>query len=455
MHTYKNYNRWDKFDIDAALKDCDQDVIPCQQPLALQESSLSADPMQDMKRARNRVVEGERTQRSIQASKQPVEKDADGWRIEGNAQFKKGNYMDAVECYTHSIEDVETVLAYANRAMANLKLGEHKEAEEDCSRALVLDNQFLKAYQRRAVAREALGNLEGAVEDLEVAVQLEPTSEAAKKTFLECLEKIAKSEKLPPVKTQIEVPVVVSKQQKSKNKTGSDRKNIAVIPVLQEMTTPSTDGIPGQNKAIIHVQAENNSGSSSQAAKISKPDDSKDVGKKRAGGVDPQATVYESFTTEEKSVSKGNSQVSSQQTSPRLPVKLPSKPPKSSAEFEAVWKSLKAASMNEKSAYISSIDAKSFPSIFKSSLSPPILVGVVDCALHELGKMNIAPEGLELWASTLEALVKVPRFKMVAMCISKKDRGEIGQAWDAACATRGDDDEYRNRLLQCRKAHGV
>lgn len=455
MHTYKNYNRWDKFDVDAALKECDGGTHPSPEPLAPQRLPSTADPMQDMKRTRNRTVVGERPLQSPQAPKQPMEKDADGWRVEGNVQFKKGNYVDAVECYTHSIKQVETVLAYANRGMAKLKLGDHKEAEEDCSKALELDNQFLKAYQRRAVAREALGNLEGAVEDLESAVRLEPSSEAAKKSFLECLEKIAKAEKLQPLKNKVQVFVEVSNKQKSKNSMESERKRPNAEPVLQEVTTISRNLSTEQDNRVKMVHPESNLGEPSQVTKISKTNDSTDAEKDKAKVFESQARVDMLQSTEEKPVSERKSQESLQQNSSHLPVKLPSKAPKSSAEFEAVWKSLKAGSMDEKSAFISGIGVESFPGIFKSSLSPPVLVGVVNCALHTLGKGDITVGILELWTSILEALIKVPRFKMVAMCISRKDRAKMGQAWDAVISTRGDDDEHRNRLLLCRKPYGV
>ena len=65
----------------------------------------------------------------------------------------KGAYGDAIAYYTDSLKYMPSCLAYANRAMAQLKLGNAAEAEADCTAALELDVGYVKAYQRRATAR--------------------------------------------------------------------------------------------------------------------------------------------------------------------------------------------------------------------------------------------------------------------------------------------------------------
>ena len=62
-------------------------------------------------------------------------------------------------------------MAYANRAMAYLKMGRYGDAERDCSAALKLDALYLKAWQRRATARRAQGKLPEAVADFEEALR--------------------------------------------------------------------------------------------------------------------------------------------------------------------------------------------------------------------------------------------------------------------------------------------
>jgi Tfp pilus assembly protein PilF len=64
-----------------------------------------------------------------------------------------------------------TVIAFANRSLASLKLGDAVSAEEDCTSAIALDSTYLKAWQRRAAARTALGRVLDAVDDLECALR--------------------------------------------------------------------------------------------------------------------------------------------------------------------------------------------------------------------------------------------------------------------------------------------
>lgn len=67
-------------------------------------------------------------------------------------------YEAAVDCYSKSLELQQTAVAYANRAMARLKLADKipsraqeflLAAEEDCSAALAIDGHYVKALQRR------------------------------------------------------------------------------------------------------------------------------------------------------------------------------------------------------------------------------------------------------------------------------------------------------------------
>lgn len=98
----------------------------------------------------------------------------------GNAYFKEGKYEAAVECYSRGMEaDRLNVLLPANRAMAFLKLERFKEAEGDCSTAILLDNTYSKAFARRATARVALGKLQEAKRDFEEVLILEPGNKQA------------------------------------------------------------------------------------------------------------------------------------------------------------------------------------------------------------------------------------------------------------------------------------
>ena len=85
----------------------------------------------------------------LQEKQQQHPQTAEGWKDAGNAAFKQGRHGEAIECYGHSLALAPSCLAYANRAMALLKLGRHAQVMEDCSQAIGLDPEYTKAYQRR------------------------------------------------------------------------------------------------------------------------------------------------------------------------------------------------------------------------------------------------------------------------------------------------------------------
>lgn len=102
-------------------------------------------------------------------------------RAKGNESFRTGNYSSAESRYTESLQHEETAAAYANRAMARLKLGDNKGANEDCTSALEINPKYLKAWQRRSHAKSKLGDLLGSAVDAEGALVLDPTSEALRR----------------------------------------------------------------------------------------------------------------------------------------------------------------------------------------------------------------------------------------------------------------------------------
>lgn len=153
-HTYDNYrDKWDAFDVDAALASSDDDHPAPPQPLLA--------PIHTRTLPR------------------PEPATALDWKERGNTQFRNRQYAAALESYTRSIDMQPTCIAYANRAMARLKLNQYGEAEQDASAALELDASYIKAWQRRAAARSALGRALEAAGDLERAVLLAPDNRYA------------------------------------------------------------------------------------------------------------------------------------------------------------------------------------------------------------------------------------------------------------------------------------
>ena len=150
-HTYEHYrDKWDKFDVDAALADAEgqgggtSTQLPPARGGGAASGSTAAIPEA---RVTVPVVHSKPGARAAGPGAAPTT--ADGWKDAGNAHFKAGRFAQAAECYSASLALQPSCLAHANRAMASLKLGRAAEAEADCSEALALDPLYTKAYQRR------------------------------------------------------------------------------------------------------------------------------------------------------------------------------------------------------------------------------------------------------------------------------------------------------------------
>ncbi|KAK7198623.1 TPR-repeat protein [Novymonas esmeraldas] len=97
---------------------------------------------------------------------------------QGNLLFQRGRLPEAVAAYTVGIDldpaSAATHVLYANRAMCRLKLGEWAAAEVDATTCLRMNAGYAKAHYRRAMARKALGKLREARADLEAVLALAP-----------------------------------------------------------------------------------------------------------------------------------------------------------------------------------------------------------------------------------------------------------------------------------------
>lgn len=109
----------------------------------------------------------------------PKQSAADVLKDKGNAAFKAGKFEEAAKHYSAALKKADTAVLRSNRAMAYLKLGEFKGAEEDCTVALTYDKKNVKALLRRGTARAFQGNYEEALSDFEMVLVLEPQNKDA------------------------------------------------------------------------------------------------------------------------------------------------------------------------------------------------------------------------------------------------------------------------------------
>lgn len=157
-----DYRAWDKFDVEKACEDGSSD-------------EYETDEEWEVERKKQAAI---------------LEKD------KGNDYFKRGDYDNAIECYTKGADlDPTNPLLPANRAMALLKQEKFGAAEIDCTMALSLDPLYTKAYLRRGTARMGLKKYSAAKEDYERVLSLEPQNKKAK-SDLDIIEKELSKENL-------------------------------------------------------------------------------------------------------------------------------------------------------------------------------------------------------------------------------------------------------------------
>lgn len=158
-HTYDYYrDKWDKFDIDRALAEVDED-----NPTAsvMDENVHSSKNRQIEQAGKSPMLHPSLMYSSVPAdglsstvavtrSSQPEQMDGNdlsvSLRSEGNNAYAKGEYMRAVDLYHAAAEaatstpsnaknrEVNLVCAFSNMAMAHLKVHDWKSAEECSSR---------------------------------------------------------------------------------------------------------------------------------------------------------------------------------------------------------------------------------------------------------------------------------------------------------------------------------
>ncbi|XP_077599796.1 sperm-associated antigen 1A-like [Stigmatopora nigra] len=107
---------------------------------------------------------------------------------EGNHLFKHGQFGDALDKYSQTIDgctqagsgDPEDLsILYSNRAACHLKVGNSPECIEDCTKALELQPFSLKALLRRAAAYESLERYRKAYVDYKTVLQIDVEVRAA------------------------------------------------------------------------------------------------------------------------------------------------------------------------------------------------------------------------------------------------------------------------------------
>lgn len=121
----------------------------------------------------------------------------------------------------------------------------------------------------------------------------------------------------------------------------------------------------------------------------------------------------------------------------------------SGSEFEVSWKRLKGDDKG-KEAYLRQLDPMQLPKIFKQSLTPAALYGIVTVALGLAASQN-DHFGVQL----LENMKEVPRFDMIVLSLSRRDKVSLKEDFDAAANAPIIDSMVAKRLAAVRKSYRV
>eukprot|EP00903_Cladosiphon_okamuranus_P005495 g5477.t2 len=318
-HTYdKGYSKWDKFDIDAAMRSVDEEEDGGTDEKRRKEGNnvngsdrdTDDDETQDTPRLtpatmveRSASQGGRRPPPPKAAAPPPVtipptrspgdlEKEE---RERGNAKFGQGDFEGAVKCYTRCVGmNSKSSLAFSNRAMSYLKLKEFGKAEADCDSALRLDPRHVKSLQRRATARNALGKHRAALADLQTAAEIDQSSKQVRKDLSKTLETLKTVVRRAP-KRQVKVESVPLPAPKPRGYSPPTKTDDA-RPHPANLASPD---LAPDGTAVVAVSATNTSAPVTGSQEETVAPFSSVLHQSRDKRVDGESNVYQARTTVE------------------------------------------------------------------------------------------------------------------------------------------------------------
>ncbi|KAL4354172.1 hypothetical protein GQ457_06G021710 [Hibiscus cannabinus] len=336
--------------------------------------------------------------------------DANSEKELGNECFKQKKFKEAVDCYSRSIALSPTAVAYANRAMAYLKIRKFQEAEDDCTEALNLDDRYIKAYSHA-----------------EFGLRLEPKNQEMKKQHAE-------------LKALYEKDVLQKASRVTRRSMqGQDAGKLETIE--NELGAhPVSDGT--QRMGVATVQGHQTK--VSECDEQSKPEKAsvtlEEIGKRNlmAGSRTDGTQIDAGITGQE--IIKRNTKTRKQELKP-LVQELASRaasramvdaaknirPANTAYRFEVFWKALsgdRSLQTHLLKVCVSVAPPTALPRIFKDAMSVSMLVDIVKCVA------TFFREEMDLAIKYLENLTKVPRFDMLTLFLSPTDKADLLKVWD-------------------------
>ncbi|KAK4273393.1 hypothetical protein QN277_021806 [Acacia crassicarpa] len=319
----------------------------------------------------------------------------------GNEYFKQKKFKEAIDCYSRSIAFSPTAVAYANKAMAFIKLRRFQQAEDDCKEALNLDDRYIKAYSRRATARKELGKLKEAMEDAEFALLLEPENQEVKKQYAD-IKSLYENEIL------LKASGALRSSLQGTQKVGKSEANI--------------------DRATIHPLP--NTTEKSRAADV------------------------QDHTERHSRIKKQEMKASVQHLASRVASRVMAEaaknitPPNSAYQFEVSWRGFSGDPALQ-TRLLKAISPQDLPKIFKNALSSALLMDIIKCVA------SFFTEDTALAVRYLEHLTKVSRFEMLILCLTSTDKHDLRKIWEEVFCSEATPMEYAEILDNLRSKYCV
>ncbi|XP_045647985.1 tetratricopeptide repeat protein 1 [Ursus americanus] len=109
---------------------------------------------------------------------------------EGNAQFKRGDYIEAESSYSQALQmcpscfQKDRSILFSNRAAARMKQDKKEMAISDCNKAIQLNPSYIRAILRRAELYEKTDKLDEALEDYKSILEKDPSIHQAREACM-------------------------------------------------------------------------------------------------------------------------------------------------------------------------------------------------------------------------------------------------------------------------------
>lgn len=354
-------------------------------------------------------------------------------REEGNAHYKRGDYVAAIKCYTRCLGfNARNAVVLSNRAMAFLKNREYAKAEDDCDLALRIDSNHVKSLSRRATARNALGKHRLALLDLERAAALDPKSRQLQTQAVSTKELMRAAIKRAPAQTTKVLIQVIESSEKTEPTAASSSSSKQQVLALDTSVTNDIDvedkeNAPRANRSAREGAKPTQSKTTTLSAPVKTDAASVDVPAQSKPALDQQAPATSPTKTPQVLAD------STKTISHALVPKLPKKAPTTSYEFGRVWKSLalkgdsaqRAQLLAARAAYLERIPPATLRTVFKDSIEPDTL-----CELFHVFRFAMLAQAddsaaVQFVLAFATALATVPRFSMAVMFLSAREKEDV------------------------------